>query len=45
MLPETNTDDLFDVVAAFMRERLDWLWFLDYTIESPIPDHSVLSKA
>jgi transposase len=26
-------------------ERLDWLWFLDYTIETPIPDHSVLSKA
>ncbi len=28
-----------------LPERLDWLWFLDYTIESPIPDHSVLSKA
>ena len=26
-------------------ERLDWLWFLGLTIESPIPDHSVLSKA
>jgi transposase len=26
-------------------ERLDWLWFLDYTIETMIPDHSVLSKA
>jgi len=23
---------------------LDWLWFLGYTLESPIPDHSVLSK-
>jgi IS5 family transposase len=28
-----------------LSERLDWLWFLGYTIESPIPDHSVLSKA
>jgi transposase len=28
-----------------LPERLDWLWFLGYTIESPIPDHSVLSKA
>lgn len=28
-----------------LPERLDWLWFLDYTIETPIPDHSVLSKA
>jgi transposase len=26
-------------------ERLDWLWFLGLTIESPIPDHSILSKA
>ena len=26
-------------------ERLDWLWFLGFTIESSIPDHSVLSKA
>jgi len=26
-------------------ERLDWLWFLDYTIETKVPDHSVLSKA
>ena len=26
-------------------ERIDWLWFLSYTLESPIPDHSVLSKA
>jgi transposase len=25
--------------------RLDWLWFCDYDIDSPIPDHSVLSKA
>ena len=28
-----------------LSERLDWLWFLGYTIESPIADHSVLSKA
>lgn len=27
-----------------LPERLDWLWFLGYTLESPIPDHSVLSK-
>jgi transposase len=26
-------------------ERLDWLWFLGYTLDSPIPNHSVLSKA
>jgi transposase len=28
-----------------LPERLDWLWFLGYTLEPPIPDHSVLSKA
>ena len=26
-------------------ERLDWLWFLGYTFDSMMPDHSVLSKA
>jgi len=26
-------------------ERLDWLWFLDYDLDSEIPNHSVLSKA
>jgi len=26
-------------------ERLDWLWFLGYSLDSSIPDHSVLSKA
>jgi len=26
-------------------ERLDWLWFLGYTLDSDIPNHSVLSKA
>jgi len=25
--------------------RLEWLWFLGYGIDSPVPDHSVLSKA
>jgi transposase len=25
--------------------RIDWLWFLGYDLDSPIPDHSVLSKA
>src|SRR5208337_2264973 len=28
-----------------LPERLDWLWFLGLTIESPVPDHRVLSKA
>lgn len=27
-----------------LPERIDWLWFLGYTLESTIPDHSVLSK-
>jgi len=26
-------------------ERLDWLWFLGYDLDDPIPNHSVLSKA
>jgi IS5 family transposase len=30
---------------ATLPERLDWLWFLDYDLDSMIPDHSVLSKA
>jgi transposase len=25
--------------------RMDWRWFLGYDLDSPIPDHSVLSKA
>ncbi|MDA8156085.1 MAG: transposase, partial [Actinomycetota bacterium] len=33
--------ELMDTVP----ERLDWLWFLDYDLDSTIPDHSVLSKA
>jgi transposase len=32
-------------LMATVPERLDWLWFLGYTLETPIPDHSVLSKA
>jgi transposase len=28
-----------------LPERLDWLWFLDFDLDSQIPDHSVLSKA
>jgi len=28
-----------------LPERLDWLWFLGYSLDTPIPDHSVLSKA
>jgi IS5 family transposase len=28
-----------------LPERLDWLWFLGYDLDSAIPDHSVLSKA
>jgi len=26
-------------------ERIDWLWFLDFDLDSEIPNHSVLSKA
>jgi len=28
-----------------LPQRLDWLWFLEMDLDSPIPDHSVLSKA
>lgn len=28
-----------------LPERLDWLWFLEYGLDTPIPDHSILSKA
>ena len=28
-----------------LPERIDWLWFLDYDLDSEIPSHSVLSKA
>ena len=33
--------ELMDTLA----ERLDWLWFLGYDLDSDIPNHSVLSKA
>ena len=32
-------------LMATLPERLDWLWFLGLDLDSPIPDHSVLSKA
>ncbi len=32
-------------LMSTLPERLDWLWFLDYDLDSDIPDHSVLSKA
>jgi len=28
-----------------LPERLDWLWFLGYDLETEVPNHSVLSKA
>ncbi|HPJ97747.1 MAG TPA: IS1182 family transposase [Syntrophales bacterium] len=28
-----------------LPERMDWLWFLGYDLETVIPNHSVLSKA
>jgi len=28
-----------------LSERLDWLWFCGYDLDSDLPDHSVLSKA
>jgi len=33
--------ELLDTLA----ERLDWLWFLGFDLDSDIPNHSVLSKA
>jgi len=32
-------------LMAQLPERLDWLWFLDYDLDSCTPQHSVLSKA
>jgi transposase len=32
-------------LMATLAERLDWLWFLGYNLDSDIPNHSVLSKA
>jgi transposase len=28
-----------------LPERIDWLWLLDYDLDSEIPNHSILSKA
>ena len=28
-----------------LPERIDWLWFLGYDLDTEIPNHSVLSKA
>jgi len=32
-------------LMAILPERLDYLWFLGYGLDEPIPNHSVLSKA
>jgi len=32
-------------LMAQLGERLDFLWFLGFDLETTIPDHSVLSKA
>jgi len=32
-------------LMAIIPERLDYLWFLGYGLNDPIPNHSVLSKA
>lgn len=32
-------------LMAALPLRLDWLWFLGFDLDTPIPDHSVLSKA
>lgn len=32
-------------LLATVPERLDWLWFLGFDLDSAIPDHSILSKA
>jgi len=32
-------------LMATVPERLDWLWFLGYDLDTDIPDHSILSKA
>ena len=32
-------------LMATLPERLDWLWFLGFDLDTAIPDHSVLSKA
>ena len=32
-------------LAEQIRVRLDFLWFLGFDLDAPVPDHSVLSKA
>jgi transposase len=32
-------------LMAIIPERLDYLWFLGYGLNDPVPNHSVLSKA
>jgi len=32
-------------LMAVIRERMDYLWFLGYSLDDEIPSHSVLSKA
>lgn len=32
-------------LMSIIRERLDYMWFLGYTLDDDIPNHSVLSKA
>lgn len=32
-------------LLATLPERLDWLWFVGFDLDTPMPDHSVLSKA
>lgn len=32
-------------LMATVAERLDWLWFLGFDLDTAVPDHSVLSKA
>lgn len=32
-------------LMATLPAQIDWLWFLGFAINTPIPDHSVLSKA
>jgi transposase len=32
-------------LMSMLGEGLDYLWFLDFGLDDPIPDHSVLSKA
>jgi transposase len=33
------------LLMSRLPERLDWIWFCGYDLESELPDHSVLSKA